>query len=262
VLPTNEELLVQHSFAPVERVLGLDRGVANPVADSNGGFYNLTPQAQSRVRHIESKIKRGQEQLSRQARGSKNRDKTKKRIAKNHALKRNITRDWRANTAARIAGSDCDVIGIEDLRLANMTRAPEPADQTPIGVFPLNGAAAKAGLNRSLLFIGLGALGTAIEHKARRNGKGFLRVPAHHSSQECCQCTHTSPDNRPTQAEFYCRACGFKTHADTNGSVVVRKRAHSDLQSRRPGNQGDAKCLPRPKGRSRNKPPPALAGGG
>jgi hypothetical protein len=40
-LPRNEELLIQHSFTPEAQILALDRGVAHPLADSEGKFYDL-----------------------------------------------------------------------------------------------------------------------------------------------------------------------------------------------------------------------------
>jgi len=128
-----------------------------------------------------------------------------------------------------------------------------------------NGGSAKTGLNRVILQVGLGNLSTLLQYKARRAGQAFLTVSPHHSSQECSQCTHTSPDNRPTQAEFHCQACGHQAHADYNAAVVLRKRAHSSIQQHRPAGTVGRKTPARVRSTSPSirKPPPqrSRAGG-
>ncbi|MFJ1258401.1 zinc ribbon domain-containing protein [Cupriavidus sp. CuC1] len=50
-----------------------------------------------------------------------------------------------------------------------------------------------------------------IQYKALRRNKLVVTVPPHHSSQECRQCGHTHPDNRPSQAVFVCKRCDLIT---------------------------------------------------
>jgi transposase len=38
------------------------------------------------------------------------------------------------------------------------------------------------------------------------------------TSQRCSSCGHTEAANRPSQAGFCCRACGFKDHAYVNAA--------------------------------------------
>ncbi|WP_308376674.1 zinc ribbon domain-containing protein [Streptomyces sp. ISL-99] len=45
-----------------------------------------------------------------------------------------------------------------------------------------------------------------------------------YTSQECSQCHHTHRHNRPNQAVFICRACGFVDHADRNSSHNIAAR--------------------------------------
>ncbi|MDA8059156.1 MAG: zinc ribbon domain-containing protein [Leptospirillum sp.] len=42
----------------------------------------------------------------------------------------------------------------------------------------------------------------------------MIKVPPQFSLQECAQCGHIHPDNRPSQAEFVCQRCGHKDNAD------------------------------------------------
>jgi hypothetical protein len=44
------------------------------------------------------------------------------------------------------------------------------------------------------------------------------KVKAAYTSQQCSACRHISPDNRKSQAEFWCVACGFTCNADVNAA--------------------------------------------
>ena len=270
VVPTAEDLLIQHSFASETSVLALDRGVANPLVDSDGRFHGLETKRTARLARLQSRKVRLQKKLARQRKGSANRRKTKQRLARIARRTGDLLSDWRHQTTACITAGPHRVIALEDLRLSNMTRTakakPNPAASVPGQPdFLPNGGSAKTGLNRVMLQVGLGNVSILLQYKARRAGKAFLTVSPHHSSQECSQCTHTSPDNRPTQAEFHCQACGHQAHADYNAAVVLRKRAHSSIQQHRPAGTVGRKTPARVRSTSPSirKPPPqrSRAGG-
>ncbi|MFF5014013.1 RNA-guided endonuclease InsQ/TnpB family protein [Streptomyces sp. NPDC001165] len=69
-----------------------------------------------------------------------------------------------------------------------------------------------------------GQLGAFIEYKARRVGVPVVHVTPAYTSQECSHCHHIDKRNRPNQAEFTCRNCGFVEHADLNASHVIAAR--------------------------------------
>ncbi|MGW3287579.1 RNA-guided endonuclease InsQ/TnpB family protein [Streptomyces sp. NPDC001002] len=68
-------------------------------------------------------------------------------------------------------------------------------------------------------------LGDFIAYKARRAGVPVVYVNPAYTSQECSRCHHIDRRNRPTQATFTCRSCGFVEHADRNASHVIGQRA-------------------------------------
>jgi len=68
-------------------------------------------------------------------------------------------------------------------------------------------------------------LGDFIAYKARRAGVPVVYVNPAYTSQECSHCHHVDRRNRPTQAVFTCRSCGFVEHADLNASHVIGQRA-------------------------------------
>ncbi|MFM9589120.1 RNA-guided endonuclease InsQ/TnpB family protein [Streptomyces scabiei] len=67
-------------------------------------------------------------------------------------------------------------------------------------------------------------LGSFIAYKAQKAGVPVVYVDPAYTSQECSQCHHTERGNRPSQARFACRSCGFVEHADHNSSHNIRRR--------------------------------------
>ncbi|MGY1496233.1 RNA-guided endonuclease InsQ/TnpB family protein [Streptomyces sp. QTS52] len=67
-------------------------------------------------------------------------------------------------------------------------------------------------------------LGAFIAYKARKAGVPLVYVDPAYTSQECSQCHHIARGNRPSQARFACRSCGFVDHADHNSSHNIAHR--------------------------------------
>lgn len=116
------------------------------------------------------------------------------------------------------------MVFVEDLNVRNMSRsAAGTLDE------PGRNVRAKAGLNRSILDQGWGEFVRQLDYKLQWRGGWLVKVPAHHTSQTCSECGHVSPDNRPAQAVFHCRACGHAEHADINAAQNIRARGHRVL---------------------------------
>ncbi|MDQ0599030.1 putative transposase [Streptomyces canus] len=67
-------------------------------------------------------------------------------------------------------------------------------------------------------------LGAFIAYKAKKAGVPVVYVDPAYTSQECSQCHHIARGNRPSQAVFACRSCGFVEHADLNSSHNIAHR--------------------------------------
>ena len=57
-----------------------------------------------------------------------------------------------------------------------------------------------------------------IEAKAKEHGINFIKVDPAFTSQRCSKCGNIDSENRPSQAVFCCKKCGYKTNADFNAS--------------------------------------------
>ena len=78
--------------------------------------------------------------------------------------------------------------------------------------------AQKAGLNREILAASWGGLISMVAYKAEDAGRELIVVNPRGTSRRCSCCGHTEGANRPSQAVFCCRGCGFKDHADVNAA--------------------------------------------
>jgi putative transposase len=152
-----------------------------------------------------------------------------RKVAKLYAKIRRQRLDFHHKTARALV-QDHDVIAHERLNTAGMTRKPRPKpDPDSEGAFLLNGAAAKAGLNRSILDAGWGQFLAILADKAESAGRLVIPVDARNTSRTCPPsaggCGHISAENRPTQARFQCTTCGFTANADHVGATNVLNRA-------------------------------------
>ncbi|MGW3412321.1 RNA-guided endonuclease InsQ/TnpB family protein [Streptomyces sp. NPDC000888] len=67
-------------------------------------------------------------------------------------------------------------------------------------------------------------LSSFIAYKAKKAGVPVVYVDPAYTSQECSRCHHIERGNRPSQAHFACRVCGFACHADLNSSHNIAHR--------------------------------------
>jgi putative transposase len=121
-----------------------------------------------------------------------------------------------------------DVIAHERLNIAGMTRAPK-AQPDPVqpGAFLPNGAAAKAGLNKSILDAGWGCFLGILAGKAESAGRVLIPVDARNTSRMCPRktCGHVAQQNHPTQEKFECVKCGYTGNADRVAALNIATRA-------------------------------------
>jgi len=187
-------------------VVGIDRGVTITLALSDGAMY----QAPSPIA-----VRRAARAVSRCQRGSRRRMKAKVRLARLHARNADRRKDFVEKTSTHIART-YDVICLEDLRVANMTRSARGTRAEPG-----RNVRQKAGLNRSILNGGWSLFATRIGHKAA--GRVEQVNPAF-TSQRCSVCSHVARESRKSQALFLCIACGHTSNADLNAARNIAAR--------------------------------------
>jgi putative transposase len=213
------------------RAVGIDRGVATTVATSNGEMLR----APVMRRQERKRLARLQRKLVRCDNGSRRRKETKAAIARIHQQVADRRRDWVEKITTRLVAS-YDMIAVEALPTRNMVRRPKPKpDLDNPGQYLPNGAAAKAGLNRSIYANCWGQIAQRLSHKACASGTIMMIVDARYSSQQCRRCGNTSAENRDSQAEFRCVQCGHTDHADRNAARNILARARALAPTPGPG---------------------------
>src|SRR5690242_13217856 len=189
-------------------VVGVDRGVAVSAALSAGEMLNaprLSPGRQARLERLRRK-------LARARKGSNRRCRVKLAIAKLKAHEADARKDWCEKASTDLARR-FDVIRVEGLKIANMTRSAHGTVEAP----GMN-VRQKAGLNREIAASGWGLLVSRLEQKAP--GRVEKVNPAY-TSQRCSACGHVDAKSRESQARFACTACGFAANADVNAAINI-----------------------------------------
>ena len=209
--------------APAEHALlgtavGVDRGVVVAVATSAGDLIDrvfTTPGEQRRALRLQRK-------LSRAAKGSANRNKTRQALGNIQARERRRRQDFCVKTARRLAHENAVVV-LEKLPVRTMTRRAQPvADPAKPGQYLPNGASAKSGLNRAILSKGWHCFEVALKSASRYSGTQVVKVPAAFTSQRCSACGRVDPKSRESQAVFRCTQCLRPAeHADVNAAKNI-----------------------------------------
>lgn len=126
----------------------------------------------------------------------------------------------------RIFVRDYDVIAHEWLNTAGMTHTPKAKpDSDNNGVFLLNGAVARAGLNRNIFEAGWAQFLKILASKAESAVRLAVPLGARNTSRTCLSCGHVAKANRVTRAKFQCMACGFAPNADHVVATNILNRA-------------------------------------
>jgi putative transposase len=194
------------------RTVGIDLGVARFLTTSDGEVVpnpRFLAQAQATIVDL-------QRRKDRTRRGSGNRKRLRRRVAREWRRVRNQRLDFHHKTARALVDA-FDALALEDLRIANMTRSAKGTVETPG-----HNVAQKAGLNRSILDAGWGQFTAILTAKAASAGRRVVFVNPACTSIDCHACG--TPCSRPSRAVVVCPACG-KHDADLNGARNIATRA-------------------------------------
>ena len=220
---------------PLKAPVGIDRGLIALVATSDGEKV----EAPRFLRKAEAKLKRLQRGLSKKRKGSKNRERARHKLARQHARVANQRKDL-SHKLSNILVKKHDLIAFEVLRVSSMVK---------------NHALAK-----SISDAGWGKLVAMAEYKAERHGKLVVKVQAAYTTQECFFCGTLNPMSLYVW-EFECGGCGRTLDRDVNAGRVVLKRAIAQVGrdrtpgASRPGGEAHRRVVPELKPVETGPPP-------
>jgi putative transposase len=200
------------------RAVGVDLGVARFLTTSDGEIV-ANPKLLAASAEMIADLQRRKD---RARRGSGNRQRLRRALAKEWRKVRNRHRDFHHKTARTLVDT-CDVIALEQLHTADMTRRPRAKpDPSHPGTFLPNMAVAKAGLHTAILDAGWAQFAAILTAKAESAGRRVVFVNPAGTSISCHICGREC--TRPRQDTVICPTHGT-IDADTNGARNIAARA-------------------------------------
>jgi putative transposase len=200
---------------PTGQETGIDVGLKVFLITANGEAV----QNPRHYRRAERELQKGQRRLSRRKKGSTRRRKAAEMLARKHQKLRRQRQDFHHKTALSLVRA-YDVIYLEDLQIANMSRRPTPKPDDN-GGYLQNGASRKAGLNKSIQDAGWGQFRTILEGKAAYAGRRVVAVPPAFTSQEC-SCCGARVEKSLSVRTHICPSCGLILDRDENAARNIQ----------------------------------------
>ncbi len=185
--------------------VGIDLGVTHLAMLSNGEMIEHPRY----YRKSQKQLERRQQALSRKQRGSHLLHKQSRKL---------VTR--------------YQVMVFEDLQTSNLVKRPKPRQDEVTGQYLPNGAAAKGGLNKSILDAGWGAFVAMCSCKAEEAGRTLIKVSPHFTSQICSQCGTVR--KKDLSERWHRCDCGADLDRDVNAAVNILARGIHQLGGKRP----------------------------
>ncbi|NJO43037.1 MAG: IS200/IS605 family element transposase accessory protein TnpB [Cyanobacteria bacterium CRU_2_1] len=178
-------------------VVGVDLGIASPAVDSRGSKYGSVP-----WKGVEDRTFELRRRL--QSKGTKS--------AKRHLKK--------LSGRQRCFRKDCDhVLSKRLVRSVEKGATLVFEDLTNIR----GRAKMRKAQRRRLHGWSFNQFQAFVTYKAEARGVNVGFVDPRYTSQKCSQCGHIERGNRPSQAEFRCKKCGYECHADYNAAINIRE---------------------------------------
>lgn len=179
--------------------LGLDFSMHELYRDSEGN----EPMYPRYYRQAEKRLKKAQRKLSLMQKGSKNRDKQRKIVAKLHERVANQRKDFLHKQSRQITNA-YDCVCIEDLDMKAMSQA-------------LN-------FGKSVADNGWGKFTTFLKYKLEEKGKMLVKVDKFFaSSQTCSCCGYVNKETRDLSVRAWdCPQCGAHHDRDVNAAINIK----------------------------------------
>lgn len=184
----------------IEGFLGIDLGVVNIAADSDGEVFSgaVVNGVRHRHRRLRTKL---------QKKGTKSAKRLLKKLSgKERRFAEHVNHTISKRIVAKAQGTSRG-IALEDLTgIRDRVTARKPK---------------RAALHSWSFY----SLRSKIEYKAKRAGVPVTLVDPRNSSRTCPVCGCVDKRNRPTQATFSCVSCGYSSLADAVAATVLSRRA-------------------------------------
>lgn len=154
-----------------------------------------------------------QKRLSRKEKGSRNRDKSRIRVAKQHEKISNIRKDFLHKLSTKIVSDNqVDVICLETLNVSGLLKNHK--------------------LARSISDVGWSTFVQMLEYKTERAGKVLLRIGQFEPSSRLCTCGYINRELTLADREWTCPICQVHHDRDILAANNIKRIAFSDINQK------------------------------
>jgi putative transposase len=185
------------SLPQVDKVIGIDAGITSLIATSDGEKI-ANPKHFKRLRY---KLRQAQKALSRKAKGSNNREKARREVARIHAQVADTRNDFLHKLTTRLVREN-QTIAVEDLAVKNMMKNRK-----------LSAAIADASWSELI---------HQLEYKCQWYGRTLVKIDrTFPSSKRCGKCGHVAVQLPLDIREWDCPECGTHHDRDINAAQNI-----------------------------------------
>lgn len=182
--------------------IGIDLGIKDFVVISNGEKHNLSIKKNSKLKFLHR-------QLSKKIKGSKNKVKTRLKLARKYEKIENKKQDFQHKLSDKLCKEN-ELIAIEDLNIKGMVK---------------NHCLAKSISNQSWY-----SFTTKLEYKSKRySGRIEKTNRFYPSSKTCNECGHINQNLKLKDREWICPQCNVKLDRDINASSNILAQVQREL---------------------------------
>lgn len=187
--------------------IGVDLGIKALATCSDGTIFE-NPRA---LKHALKKLRHLERQKSRRQKGSKNRAKTRRIIAKVHARIANIRKDTSHKLTSYLSKNHA-LIAIEDLHV--------------------NGLLKNHKLAQAISDSNFGEIRRQLEYKTAWQSVHLVTIDRFYpSSKTCSGCSYIKPELGLGERTFICEACDLAIDRDLNAAINIRDVAVSSIDT-------------------------------
>lgn len=182
---------------PINGFIGIDLGIKSFIVDSKGNEYeNIKIK-----RNNQKKLSRLHHQLSKKVKGSKNKDKTRVKLAKFHEKLNNKKQEYLHFISNKLLNEN-QVIAIEDLNISGMMQNHH--------------------LARSIQELSLYDFKNKLIYKSNWSNRYIIEIGRYFASSKLCHCCgYKNNELTLKDREWICQKCGAKHNRDFNAAINI-----------------------------------------
>ena len=179
--------------------VGIDLGIKDFVICSDGTVYENKRFLEKSLR----KLKIYQRRLSKKQKGSKNREKARLKVSKQHKKVKNQRNDYQHKVSRELA-DNFNTICLETLNVKNMVKNKK--------------------LAKAISSVSWSSFITKLDYKIAENQGKIVKIDRFYpSSKTCSNCGCVKKELKLSERTYHCSECGFTIDRDLNASINILK---------------------------------------